>query len=147
MPVSLTNDFVVELLPIGDLRPLPGVTPPTPEALAELVASLREHGGLLVPLVVRPARCDLVVQEGWRETEHGWFVLDPRLRRGDAYQGDPPFFPTREAARRALPADVPWEVVKGCRRLAAAKRARLELLPCLLTELDDVQVRAVRTGW
>lgn len=142
MPAELLTD----LIPTADLRPLaPGPWgPPDVSAPRALLASI-EARGVIEPLFVRSASVRYTVQPGRRTGTHGYFVLDPRLVRGDtAYAGDPPFFLDRRAARRALPADVPWEVVRGHGRLAAARRLRLRLLPCVIAELTDDEVAELR---
>ena len=143
MPVALTARCTVELLPRTDLRPLLGVPHAFGGRLEDLVGSIRAHG-ILVPLVVRPAGPGPVVQAGRWGRQRGYFLVDPRHRRGDRYALKPPFYLSRRAAQAALPPDVPWEVVQGLGRLAAARRLRLEYVPCLLTDLSDAQVAHVR---
>lgn len=134
-----------ELVPISELRPLPGVPVPDRSSIESLVASIRAHG-LIVPLLVRPASCTHVVQEGRRGWQSGYFVIEPRLVCDRRYLGQAPFFASRTAAEESLPADVPYEVVKGIRRFHAARTARLRRVPCLVAAISDAEVAALRAA-
>jgi len=140
---TLTVELTASLVSVADLRPLPGRPPPCPKLVAALSTSFREHG-ILEPLLVRPARQTWILQSGRRRGVPGWFVLDTERVRRWSYRGEPAFYSTHKAASRALPADVPFEVVRGLGRLAAAKANRTRLVPCLIRELSDDQVEALR---
>ena len=65
-------------------------------------------------------------------------------RGGHAYKGDPAFYLTHRAAKDAVPADVPFEVVRGHGRLAAPRKSGLRLVPCVIQELTEDEVAALR---
>lgn len=140
-------------IPVSELRPLPGAIPAhirSREQIAELAASIRKHG-VLEPLIVRPARHTYVLQRGRlarSSSVFGWFVVDASLSGRDwKYRGrSPAFYATRKEALAALPADVPWEVVRGLGRLLAARKAGIRLVPCLARELTDAEAGIIRAG-
>jgi len=130
-------------LPIADLRPLPGVPLPSAKELRSLADSVRRHG-ILEPLTVRPAKVSLIVQEGWQGGRHGYYVVKPSAAKGKRYEGVPRFFTHRDDALAALPADVPYEVCHGVKRLYAASLAKRKTVPCVVCELTDEQVAELR---
>jgi ParB-like chromosome segregation protein Spo0J len=139
-------ELSAELVPVSDLRPLPGLAPPSTELVAKLIASVKKHG-VLEPLLVRPARNTYVLQEGRRGRQRqkwGWFLIDTSKVVGHAYQGDPPFYATQRAAKAAMPADVPFEVVRGMGRLAAMRALHRRFVPCVIQNLTDNQVEVLR---
>jgi len=97
-----------------------------------------------VPLVVRRASNSHILQPGRRGFLSGWFILDPRLAEGDRYRGVPMFFPVRASAEAAMPADVPYEVVDGIKRLAVARMRRIRQVPVVIAELTDEDVAELR---
>lgn len=132
-----------EIVPVGEVRALFGAPAPDSTTVQRFVKSLRKYG-FIVPLVVRRAVNDHVVQEGRQGWKSGWFVIDPRLAAGAHYKGVPPFFRRKADAEAAVPMDVPYEVVDGIKRLAAARKARISQIPILIADLSDDAVAELR---
>lgn len=106
-----------------------------PQALAELAADIKQNG-LINPPLVRPIT-EWIVEPGKLNGASGFFITNPALVRPDGtYSGDRPFYIEERNAVENVPH---YELVAGERRWRASLLAEMELIPCMVRELTDVQ--------
>jgi hypothetical protein len=123
-----------EELPLTEIRPTPFFGKPEDAAFAALCQSVKQHG-ILIPIMVRPVTYEWLVRPGRRNAQNGWFILRSDGIVGRDYLGPTPILhPTERAARRAIPPQRPYEVLRGHgnRRLLAAKAAQHIAIPVVL---------------
>lgn len=114
--------------------------------MAELVASVREHG-VMEPIIVRPVKAgDWFVEpvrsggkDLWQVVSRGYVARLQTLQQGDPphplwSQFIPPHFKTQAEAEANLPR---FEIVMGERRYRAAREVGLTEIPAIVRELDD----------